>query len=211
MSQVSSGLSSRHHTPLNVRSVVRNGTRLSKFSHSLRLDSTSLATKGSENYANRTKQPSTTPASRGPSQPCSSPLGRHSKAQPKGSELPLDANSEDNSLRLIRDHEKDQPHIPCPKRQTNCSFSCVKKPCPPLQSLSSRGRPPGIQQKVMDCDRSGPAQKRKGRKESKPLSSSISRTSKCQRLSPPRSNILTWKGESNRNVLAWGRERGSDC
>ncbi|XP_074538622.1 ataxin-7-like protein 2b isoform X2 [Halichoeres trimaculatus] len=211
MSQVPSGLSSRHHTSLNVKSLVKNGARLSKSSHTLRLDSTSLATKGSNNYANRTKTPSTIPASRSPSQACSSPVGRHSKAHPKGVELMLDANSEANSSKFIRDHEKDQQHIACPKRPANGSFSCVKKPCPPLQSLSSRGRPPGVQQRVMDCDRSGPAQKRKGRKESKPLSSPISRTSKCQRLSPPHSNILTWKGESNRNVLAWGRERGSDC
>ncbi|XP_023283206.1 ataxin-7-like protein 2 [Seriola lalandi dorsalis] len=135
----------------------------------------------------------------------------------------LPHSREDKSSRHIRDpplQEKAQPHIPSFQGPATVTFSRGKKPCPPLPlqpserhlsglekrsplpatthcSPRSRGKPPGIQQKVVGYDHKGRGQKRKGSSEQPPLSSSVSRTSKCKRLSSPsRSSLLTWKGEN---------------
>ncbi|XP_040914534.1 ataxin-7-like protein 2b [Toxotes jaculatrix] len=146
-------------------------------------------------------------------------------------------NSEDKSSRFIRDpplHEKGQPHIPSSQGPATGTFSHGKKPCPPLplqpserhlsglekrsplpattnSSPRSRGRATGIQQKVVGYDHKGRGQKRKGSNEPLSFSSSLSRTSKCKRLSSPsRSSLLAWKGENIGDVLAWGLEKRSN-
>lgn len=152
----------------------------------------------------------------------------------------LSHSSEDKSSRYIRDpplHEKGQPHVPSSQGPVNGTLSHGKKPCPPLplqpserhlsvlekrsplpaphhpthRSSRCKGRTPGIQQKVVGYDHRAPAQKRKGSSESPPLNSSLSRNSKCQRLSSPsHSSLLSWKGESIEDVLSWGLEKRSD-
>ncbi|XP_044065556.1 ataxin-7-like protein 2b isoform X2 [Siniperca chuatsi] len=225
----SSGLRSHHVIPPTVGSPIRTGARPSKSTGSLSLESTSLGqqeTKSSQHNSHRTKSPtSTTSASRGPGR-WRNPVVRPSKARLREVELMQDASaaqkaaklsqsSEEKSSKYIRDpplHEKGQPHVPSSQGPINGTFSHGKKPCPPLhRSPRSRGRPPGIQHKVAGYDHRGLAQKRKGSNESPPLSSSLSRTSKCQRLSSPScSSLLAWKGESISDVLAWGLEKRSD-
>ncbi len=229
MPQVSSGLRSHHVTPPTVGSPVRTGARPSKSTGSLSLESTSLGqmeTKSSQHNAHSAKPPSsTTSASLGRGRR-RNPVGQPSKGRQRKEELMQDASAaqkaaklshsgEDKSFKYIRDpplHEKGQPHVPSSQGPVNGTFSHGKKPCPPLhRSPRSRGRPPAIQQKVMGYDHRGLGQKRKGSNESPPLSSSLSRTSKCQRLSSPsRSSLLTWKGENIGDVLAWGLEKRSD-
>lgn len=229
MPQVASGLRSRHVTPPTVGSPVRTGARPSKSTSSLSLESTSLAqleTKSSQHNAHSTKPPSsTTSASLGPGRR-RNPAGRPSKARPTEVELMQDTSAaqkaarlshsgEDKSSKYIRDpplHEMGQPHVPSSQGPVNGTFSHGKKPCPPLHhSPRGRGRAPGIQQKVVGYDHRGLAQKRKGSNESPPLSSPLSRSSKCQRLSSPsHSSLLAWKGESIEDVLAWGLEKRSD-
>ncbi|KAM7404609.1 hypothetical protein PAMP_011942 [Pampus punctatissimus] len=148
-------------------------------------------------------------------------------------------SSEDKSSRYIRDpplYEKGQPQVPS-QGPVNGTFSHTKKPCPPLplqpserhmsvlekhcplpapnhpthRSPHCKGRSPGIQQKAVGYDHRAPAQKRKGSSESPPCNLSLSKNSKCQRLSSPsRSSLLTWKGESIEDVLSWGLEKRSD-
>ncbi|KAM9350952.1 ataxin-7-like protein 2b [Symphorus nematophorus] len=229
MPQVSSGLRSRHVTPPTVGSPVRTGARPSKSTGSVSIESTSLGqleTKSSQHNAHSTKPPSsTTSASLRPDRQ-RNPVGRPSKAQLTEVEIMQDGRAaqkaaklshsgEDKSSKYIRDpplHEKGQPHVPSSRGPINGTFSHGKKPCPPLhRSPRSRGRPPGIQQKVLGYDHRGVPQKRKGSNESPPLSSSLSKTSKCQRLSSPsRSSLLAWKGENIEDVLAWGLEKRSD-
>ncbi|XP_071332106.1 ataxin-7-like protein 2b isoform X1 [Trachinotus anak] len=137
----------------------------------------------------------------------------------------LPHSSKDKSSRQIRDpplHEKGQPHVPSSEGPAAVTFSHRKKPCPPLPlqpserhmsglekrsplpattmqqcSPRNRRRSPGIDQKVVGYDHKGRGQKRKVSNESPPLSSSVSRTSKCKRLSSPsRSTLLIWKGEN---------------
>lgn len=134
----------------------------------------------------------------------------------------LPHSNEGKSSRHIRDpplHKKGQPRTPSSQGPTTLPVSHGKKPCPPLplqpteRHLSSsdkrsplpaithsspRGREwsPGIQPEVV-YNHKGRGQKRKSNKGSPPLSSSVSRTSKCKRLSSPsRSSLLTWKGEN---------------
>lgn len=228
MPQVSTGLRSPHITPSTVGSPVRTGARPSKSTGSLSLDSTSLGqleTKSSQHNAHSNKPPSsTTCASLGPGRR-RNPVGRTRKAQLREVELMQDASAaqkaaklshsvEDKSSKYIRDpplHEKGQPHAPSSQGPVNGTFSPGKKPCPPLQRSPRRGRAPGIQQNVVGYDCRGLSQKRKGSNESSPVSTALSRTSKCQRLSSPsRSNLLTWKGENMEDVLAWGLEKRSD-
>lgn len=230
MPQVSSGLRTPHVTPPAVGSLVRTGARPSKSTGSLNLDSTSLGqleTKSSPHNAHSTKPPSssTLSASLGLDRR-RNPIGRTGKARLREVELMQDATAaqkaaklshsgEDRSSKYIRDpplHEKGQPHVPSSQGPVNGTFSHGKKPCPPLhRSPRGRGRAPGIQQKVVGYDHRGLAQKRKGSNESPPLSSSLSRTSKCQRLSSPsRSSLLAWKGENMGDVLSWGLEKRSD-
>ncbi|XP_035511903.1 ataxin-7-like protein 2b isoform X1 [Morone saxatilis] len=226
--QVSSGLRSHQDTPPTVGSPVRTGCRPSKSTGSLSLESTSLGqleTKSSQHNAHSTKPPSsTTSASLGSGQRCNL-VGRAGKARPRKVQLMQEASAaqkaaklshsgEDKSSKYIRDpplHEKDQPHVPPSQEPVNGTFSHGKKPCPPLhRSPRSRGKPPGIQQKVTGYDNRDLAQKRKGSNESPPLSSSLSKASKCQRLSSPsRSSLLAWKRE-NGDVLVWGLEKKSD-
>ncbi|XP_040009992.1 ataxin-7-like protein 2b [Xiphias gladius] len=150
----------------------------------------------------------------------------------------LQHSREDKSSRYIRDpplHEKGQPHIPSSQGPASGTFLHGKKPCPApplkpseghLSSLEKRsplpaaisnrsprssGAPPGIQQKVVGYDHKGRGQKRKDSNESPPLSSSLSRTSKCKRLSSPsHSSLLTWKGKNIGDVFPWGLEKKSN-
>uniref|UniRef100_UPI0037E9785A ataxin-7-like protein 2b n=1 Tax=Semicossyphus pulcher TaxID=241346 RepID=UPI0037E9785A len=211
--RVPSGLRSCHAPSPVVGSPVRTGVRPPKSPGTLSLDSTSLShtdTKISQHYAQFTKPPSSTPANLSTGQRCSNPTVRRTKAQVREVELMQDAKSEDKHIRDAPLHEKGQPQAPSSNGPVNGSFSDGKKPCPLLhQSPRSRRRPPGTQQKVIDCDHTGPGQKRKGNNES--LSSSRSRTSKCQRLSSAsRSSLLAWKGENNGDVLAWSMEKRAD-
>ncbi|XP_076598280.1 ataxin-7-like protein 2b [Chaetodon auriga] len=229
MPQVSSGLRLHHATHSTVGSPVRTGARSSKSTGCLRLESTSqgqLETKSSQHIVHSTKPPSsTTSVSLVPGRR-RNPVGRPSKAQLTEVEIMHDATTAqkaakvshsgaDKSSKYIRDtllYEKGQPHVPSSQGPVNGTFPHGKKPCPPLQrSPHSRGRPPGIQQKVVGYDHCSLAQKRKGSNESLPLSSSLSRTSKCQRLSSPsRSSLPAWKGENIGDMLAWGLEKRSD-
>ncbi|XP_034733892.1 ataxin-7-like protein 2b isoform X1 [Etheostoma cragini] len=201
MPQVSSGLRSRHVTPLTVGSPVRTGVRPSNSTGSLSLESTSqLETKTAQHNSPSNKLPSSITSARlGPGQR-RNPVGRASKARLREEELMQDASaaqkaaklshsSEDESSKYIRDpplNEKGQPHVPSSQGQVNGTCSYSKKPCPPLhRPTRSRGRPPGIKQKVAGYEQKGLAQKRKGSNESPPLGSSLSRTSKCQHSGTP--------------------------
>lgn len=226
MPQVSSGLRSHHATPLTVGSPVKTGARPSKSTGCRSLESTSLGqleTKSSLHNAHSTKPPSSaTCASLGPGRR-RNPVGRPSKAQLTEVEVMHDAaqkaaklshSGADKSSKCIRDpplYEKGQSHLPSSRGPVN-GTPPGKKPCPPLhRSPNNRGRPPGIQQKGVGYDHSSLAQKRKGSNELLPLSSSLSRTSKCQRLSSPScSSLPAWKGENIGDMLAWGLERRSD-
>ncbi|XP_026188531.1 ataxin-7-like protein 2b isoform X2 [Mastacembelus armatus] len=137
--------------------------------------------------------------------------------------------------RYIRDpppREKVQRYPPSSRGVASGTFSHEKKPCPPVPlqpserhlpglekcppvptgihcSPRSRARPSGILQKGYDHGHLG--QKRKGMKESPPISPSLSRTSKCKRLSSPScSSLLTWKGENIEDMLFWGLETRSN-
>ncbi|XP_019944339.2 ataxin-7-like protein 2b [Paralichthys olivaceus] len=160
-------------------------------------------------------------------------LMQDASAAQKATRLPQ--SNKEKSPRYVRDpplHEKGQPRSPSCKGPTSGNFSQGKKPCPPLPlqpserhlsglekrsplpaktdlSPRSRGRASGIQQKAVGFDRKGRGQKRKGSNESPP--SSVSKTSKCKRLSSPsRSSLLTWKGENIGDVLAWGLDKTSN-
>ncbi|KAM9855217.1 ataxin-7-like protein 2b [Aulostomus maculatus] len=142
----------------------------------------------------------------------------------------------DKSSRHIRDpllREKGQMQAPSSRGLVNGTSSHGKRPCPPLplqpseRHLSSlekrpglpaphcsprcKTKPPGLQQKLVGYDQRALEQKRKGSSDSQALSSSLSRTSKCPRLSSPhRSALISWKGESIADVLSWGLEKRSD-
>lgn len=198
MPQVSSGLMSRHVAPPAVGSPVKTGARTSKSTGSFSLKSTSLEqleTKSSLHNTHSTELPSsTTSASLGPGRR-RNPFGRPSKAQATEVELMQDASVAQKAAKLSQSaadkspkytmdpllHEKGQPDVPSSQGPVS-TFSHGKKPCPPLhRSPRCRGRP--IQQKVLGYEHKGLAQKRKGSNESPPLSSSLSRTFKCQRFS----------------------------
>lgn len=200
MPQVSSGHMSPHGAPPAVGSHVKTGARNSKPTGSFSLESTSveqLEAKSGLQNTHGTKLPSSvTSASRGPGRQ-RKPLGRSSKAQVTEVELMQDASvarkaaklpqcSEDRHPTDIKNsllHDKGQPNVPSSRGPVN-TLSQGKKPCPPLhRSSRSRGKPPGIQQEVVGYDHKGLAQKRKGSNKSPPLSSSLSRTFKCQRFS----------------------------
>ncbi|XP_062247660.1 ataxin-7-like protein 2b [Platichthys flesus] len=146
----------------------------------------------------------------------------------------LPQSNKEKSSRNVRDpplHEKGQPRSPSCKGPASGNFSQGKKPCHPLplqpseRHLSAlekrsalpaktdrpprgRGRASGIQQKAVGFDCNGRGQKRKGSNESPP--SSVSKTSKCKRLSSPsRSSLLAWKGENIGDSLAWGMDKTS--
>ncbi|XP_053281206.1 ataxin-7-like protein 2b [Pleuronectes platessa] len=154
-------------------------------------------------------------------------------ATQKATRLPQ--SNKEKSSRNVRDpplHEKGQPRSPSCKGPASGNFSQGKKPCPPLplqpseRHLSAlekrsalpaktdrpprgRGRASGIQQKAVGFDCNGRGQKRKGSNESPP--SSVSKTSKCKRLSSPsRSSLLAWKGENIGDGLAWGLDKTSN-
>ncbi|TNN82923.1 Ataxin-7 [Liparis tanakae] len=172
MPQVSSGLRSCHVTPPAVGSPVRTA-RPTKSTGSLSLEPTSLGpleTKTGQHNAHSIKALSSTTSAR---------LVQDASAAQK---------AEDKSSKSIRDplNEKgQQPHVPSNQGAVNGALPHKKKPCPPLNhSPRSRGKPPGIQQKVVGYDHRGPAKKRKGSNEPQPISASRSRT-KCQRLSSP--------------------------
>ncbi|XP_031142739.1 ataxin-7-like protein 2b isoform X1 [Sander lucioperca] len=203
MPQVSSGLRSRHVTPPTVGSPVRTGARPSNSTDSLSLESTSLGqleTKTGQHNSHSNKLPSSITSARlGPGRRRNA-VGQASKARLREEELMQDASaaqkaaklshsSEDKSSKYIRDpplNEKGQPHVPSSQGPVNGTCSYGKKPCPPLhRPPRSRGRPPGIQQKVVGYEHKGLAQKRKGSNESPPLGSSLSRTPKCQRSGTP--------------------------
>lgn len=167
------------------------------------------------------------------------PIGRNSKAQLREVDIMQDASvarktgklsngSDDKSFRYIRDtplHEKGQPQALFFRGPVNGTFTHGKNPIPlPLQpserhlsglkkasSPRCKAKPPVIQQKVADYDHRALGKKRKGSSESQRQTSSLSRTSKCQRLSPsPQSSLITWKGESIDDVLSWGLEKRTD-
>ncbi|KAL7398892.1 hypothetical protein ABVT39_016693 [Epinephelus coioides] len=217
MPQASPGLRSRHVTPSTVGSPVRTGTRPSKSTGSLSLQSTSLGQlepKTSQHRSHSIKPPSSsTPAKLGPGRQ-RNPVGRASKAQLREEELIQDASTpqkvakllhsvEDQSPKYIRDpplNEKGQPHVPSSQGPINGSFS--------HRSPRNRGKPPGIQQKVASYHHRGFPQKRKGSNESLPLSA---RSSKYQGLSSPsRSSLLAWNGENMGDARALGLEKRSN-
>ena len=160
-------------------------------------------------------------------------LMQDASAAQKAARLPQ--SNKEKSARNVRDpplHEKAQPRSPSCKGAASGNFSQGKKPCPPLplqpseRHLSAlekrsalpaktdrpprgRGRASGMQQKAVGFDCNGRGQKRKGSNESPP--SSVSKTSKCKRLSSPsRSSLLAWKGENIGDVLAWGLDKTSN-
>ncbi|XP_056278969.1 ataxin-7-like protein 2b isoform X1 [Pseudoliparis swirei] len=176
MPQVSSGLRSCHVTPPAVGSPVRTA-RPTKSTGSLSLEPTSLGpleTKTSQHNAHSIKALSSTTSAR---------LVQDASAAQKAAH-----SAEDKSSKSIRDplNEKgQQPHVPSNQGAVNGALPHKKKPCPPLKhSPRSRGKPPGIQQKVVGYDHRGPAKKRKGSNEPQTIRASRSRT-KCQRLSSP--------------------------
>ncbi|XP_068453944.1 ataxin-7-like protein 2b isoform X2 [Clinocottus analis] len=197
MPQVSSGLRSLHVTRPIVGSSVKTA-RPTKSTGSLSLGSTSLGpleTKSSQHNSYSIKPPSSTTSVRLMQDASTAQRAAHS--------------SEDKSPKYTRDplNEKDQPHVPSNQGTVNGTFSHKKKPCPSLNnSPRSRGKPPGIQQKVVGYDHRGPAQKRKGSNESQPLSSSLSRT-KCQRLpSPSQRGERMERITSTRMLWAWRKD-----
>ncbi|KAK5863463.1 hypothetical protein PBY51_000492 [Eleginops maclovinus] len=200
MPQVSSGLRSCKVTAPAVGSAVRIDARSSKSTGSLSLEYTSLGqleTKPSLHKSSSFKSPSSTATPRIGTGKRRNPVG---KARLQEEELMQDASAaqkaamlsnvgEGKSSKCSRDpplNEKGQPHVPSSQGAVNDTFSNVKKPCPSLQrSPRSKARAPGIQQQGVPFNHRGLAEKRKGSNESTPLSSSLSRTSKCQRLSSP--------------------------
>ncbi|CAK6951330.1 ataxin-7-like protein 2b isoform X1 [Scomber scombrus] len=174
-----------------------------------------LETKSNQYKSHSTKPPSsTTSASIGPGRRRNA-VGGPRKARLQEAEQMQDAStaqkatklshsSEDKSSRYIRDpplHEKAQTHVPSSQGPVNGTFSHVKKPlqpserhlsvlekhCPlpaPHHPTHRSPRCKGIQQKAAaGYDHRVPVQKRSS--ESPPLNSSLSRNSKCQRLSSP--------------------------
>lgn len=209
MPQVSSGLRSHHVTPSAVRTGARPSTSLGQ-----------LESKPTQHNSLSIKPLSSTTPARLGSGRRRNPVGLREEelmqdASAAQKAAKLSHSADDKSSKHIRDpplNEKGQPHIPSSQGPVNGAFSHGKKPCPPLpRSPRSRGKPPGIQQKVAGYDHRGVAQKRKGSNESAPLSSSLSRSSKCQRLSSPsRSSLLAWNGENMGDVRALGLEKRSD-
>ncbi|KAK1898263.1 Ataxin-7-like protein 2 [Dissostichus eleginoides] len=200
MPQVSSGLRSCQVSSPAVGSAVRTEARSSKSTGSLSLDYTSLGQLETKPSLHKS------PSFKSPSSPATATLGPGRRRNPAGKarlreeELMQDASAlqkaamlssggEGKSSKCIRDpplNEKGQPHVPSSQGAVNDTFSNVNKPCPPLQrSPRSKARAPGIQQQGAGCNNRGLAEKRKGSDESTSLSSSLSRTSKCQRLSSP--------------------------
>ncbi|KAF3860346.1 hypothetical protein F7725_000601 [Dissostichus mawsoni] len=198
MPQVSSGLRSCQVSSPAVGSAVRTEARSSKSTGSL--DYTSLGQLETKPSLHKS------PSFKSPSSPATATLGPGRRRNPAGKarlreeELMQDASAlqkaamlssggEGKSSKCIRDpplNEKGQPHVPSSQGAVNDTFSNVNKPCPPLQrSPRSKARAPGIQQQGAGCNNRGLAEKRKGSDESTSLSSSLSRTSKCQRLSSP--------------------------
>ncbi|XP_034000803.1 ataxin-7-like protein 2b isoform X2 [Trematomus bernacchii] len=200
MPQVSSGLRSCQVSSPAVGSAVRTEARSSKSTGSLSLDYTSLGQLETKPSLHKS------PSFKSPSSPATATLGPGRRRNPAGKarlreeELMQDASAlqkaamlsnggEGKSSKCIRDpplNEKGQPHVPSSQGAVNDTFSNVNKPCPPLQrSPRSKARAPGIQQQGAGCNNRALAEKRKGSDESTSLSSSLSRTSKCQRLSSP--------------------------
>ncbi|XP_059189509.1 ataxin-7-like protein 2b [Centropristis striata] len=221
MPQVSSGLRSRHVTPAAAGSAVRKRATPSRSTDSLSLESTSLGqleTKTSQHNSHSIKPPSSS-ARLAPGRQRNA-VGQAGKAPLREEELmqetkkaaKLSHSGEDKSFKCIRDpplSEKGQPHVTSSQGPVNGTFSHGKKPCPPPQRAPrSRGNPPGIQQKVVGCDH-GLAQKRKRANESPPLSSSISRTSKCQRLPLPAaaSSAGMERISGTRMLWAWTKDQ----
>ncbi|KAM3618012.1 uncharacterized protein V6R79_014068 [Siganus canaliculatus] len=214
MPQVSSGLRSRHPTPLTSRSPARNESRLSKSTGSPSLDPTSLE------HLETKSSPYSAQCAKAPSSATSGSLGlglgqRHSSVGPSRARLRKPErdsvkvlhNNKDKSPKFIRDSpfcEKGQLHVPSSQAPVNGTFSHENKPC---SALHRRGKRTGYQLKVEDFNHSAVAQKRKGSKDSPALSSSPSRASKCQRSSG--SNPLICKGENIGGVVAWGLEKRS--
>ncbi|XP_029362637.1 ataxin-7-like protein 2b [Echeneis naucrates] len=217
MPQVSSGLRSCHATiPPTVRTVARAPQSTS---------STSLGqpeTKSSQHNSQSTKAPSSTSSGQwsntvrqsGKAQLKARALMQDVSAALKATRLPH--NSEDKSSRHVMHpllRETGKPHMSPSQGPATVTFSQGKKPCHPLPrqpsekrvsgsaapthcSPCSRVRPPAIQQMVVGLGHKGHGQKRKGSDKSPLLSASVSRTSKCKRLSSPsRSNLLAWKGD----------------
>lgn len=137
----------------------------------------------------------------------------------------------DKAARHIRDiplDEKEQPHIPSSPGPASGTFSQGKKPCPPLplktaekqlsdlekgspapnhRSVHSRGRRPGLQQKVVDYSNKGLPQKRKGSSDSLHL---VPSKYKSFSSSSSRSSLVSWKGENMEDVLTWSLDKRSD-
>ncbi|XP_047465549.1 ataxin-7-like protein 2b [Mugil cephalus] len=157
-------------------------------------------------------------------------LMQDASAAQKAAKL-LNSSAEKNA-RHIRDtplDEEDQPHVASSPGPASSTFSQGKKPCPPLplktpaeqlsdlekcsplpapnhRSVHSRGRRPGLQQKVVDYSSTGLPQKRKGGGDSLHLGSS-----KYKSLSSSsRSGLVSWNGENVEDVLTWGLDKRSD-
>ncbi|XP_034445877.1 ataxin-7-like protein 2b [Hippoglossus hippoglossus] len=240
MPQVSPDLRSCHVTPPAVRATGKPFQSTGSFSlDSTSIGQ--LENKTTQHNSQGTKPPSSASSvSLGPGR-WSNPVGQQSKVQQKEVVLMQDAatrlpqSNKEKSARNVRDpplHEKGQPRSPSCKGPASSNFSQGKKPCPPLplqpserhlsalekrsalpaktdRSPRGRGRTSGIQQKAVGFDCNGRGQKRKGSNESPP--SSVSKTSKCKRLSSPsRSSLLAWKGENIGDVLAWGLDKTSN-
>ncbi|XP_037334701.2 ataxin-7-like protein 2b isoform X1 [Pungitius pungitius] len=194
MPQVSSGLRSCHVTHATVGSPVRTATP-TKSTVSLSLKSTSLGpleTKTSQHNTQSTKPPSSTTSVR---------FMQDASAAQKVVHI-----GEEKASKYIRGpvlNEKGQPHLPSLQGTVNGTFSRKKKPCLPLHAPRSRGRPLGIQQKVVGYDQRGPAQKRKDGSESQPLGS----RTKCQRLSsPPQRGEKMERITGTRTLWAWRKD-----
>nr|XP_040049611.1 ataxin-7-like protein 2b isoform X2 [Gasterosteus aculeatus aculeatus] len=197
MPQVSSGLRSCHVSDPTVGAPVRTAVPTKSTAYRS-LKSTSLGpleTKTSQHNAQSTKPPSSTTSAR---------LMQDASAAQKVVHV-----GEEKSSKHIRDpvlNEKVQPHLPSLQGTVNGTFSHKKKPCLPIHGPRSRGRPLGIQQKVVGYDQRGPAQKRKDGSESQPLGSSLSR-SKCQRLaSPPQGGEKMERITGSRMLWAWRKD-----
>lgn len=234
---LSSGLRSHYGTPPRVGSPVRTVTRRSRAPGSLSLESSSLR---HVDVRGRYRKPQmTTPTAAGlePERRCI-PTRRPSQevsATTAQKVVKLSHGSKDKLSSFIRDtplHDKGQSQTPSSHGpRTDGTFLHRKKPCPslPLERQFSniekrsalpsphhptpgcKAKPSGMQQKAVDFDQRALGQKCKGSNVSQPLSSSLSRTSKCQRLSSsPCSSLISWKGERFGDVLSWGVEKRSD-
>lgn len=166
--KVSSGVTSPRVTPSALPSPVKSGATTSKSTSPFKSTSVEqLGAKSNQHNGHSTKLSSfATSASLGPGKRCNA-YGQNCKAGVKK------AGTVDPFF-----HEMDQP------AQGAISTVSHRQSSSPHCTPRSRGKPAGVQQKAESSEHKGLGQKRKGSSDQSPLlSSSLSKTFKCQRFS----------------------------